>query len=333
MPCESPARPFEKDGIMKIFVAGATGVIGRRLLPRLQNHQVTALTRSPQQAEQLKTLGVQPVVGDVFDQDRLMQAVVAAQPDIVMHQLTSIPRRIDTRNVSEAFAATNRLRAEGTRILMAAAIAAGAKQFIAQSLAAFYAPDKPSPATEDEPLYMDAHPTFASIVQALAALEDTVLNTSGIAGIVLRYGYFYGAGTAYAADGGMAASIRRQYMPIVGAGTGVFSFVRVDDAAEATVLALTRGKPGIYNIVDDDPAPISDWLPTYARLLNAPAPQHVPVPSGEIPDAERFGIFFMTQQRGASNQKAKEQLGWQPHYASWREGFRAELQPDSVQPM
>lgn len=311
---------------MKVFVAGATGAIGRYLLPRLirEGHEVTAMTRVPARAEQIRALGATAVVCDVFDRDQLHRVLDDAQPEIVIHQLTSLPPRIDPRRASQSLAHTNRLRSEGTRLLMDAAIAAGARRFVAQSIATYYAPTSTTPATEDEPLYTHAPAAFASIVHAIEDLERITLQTPGIEGIVLRYGYFYGPGTVYAADGTLAEDVRRRRIPIIGHGGGVFSFVHIDDAAAATVLALDRGEPGAYNIVDHEPAPLREWLPVFAELLGAPPPMRLPALIGRLA-AGRFGLYWATEQRGASNRKAQQRLGWQPALASWRQGFRSEL--------
>jgi nucleoside-diphosphate-sugar epimerase len=250
--------------------------------------------------------------------------VAAAKPEVVIHQLTNLPHRLDPRQIKQALAQTNRLRAEGTQILMDAAKAAGARRFIAQSISSYYTPGNPWPAAEEEPLYHEAPAAFSEIVHALEKLDHIVLNTPNVEGIVLRYGYFYGPGTAYAPDGTLAEDVRRRRVPILGDGGGVFSLIHVEDAAAATILALNHGEPSIYNIVDDEPAPLRERLPLYAELLGAPRPMRVPKFIGRLA-AGRFGVFFMTEQRGASNKKAKQQLGWRPTYPSWREGFRAEL--------
>lgn len=313
---------------MKIFIAGATGAIGRPLLLRLTRagHEVTAITRSQDRVEQIRAAGARPVVCDVFDRDKVKEIVSAARPEVLIHQLTNLPPRIDPRQIKQALAATNRLRTEGTQILMDAATTAGVRRFMAQSIATFYAPTSTLPAAEDEPLYQNAPADFADNVHALENLEHTVLNTPGIEGIILRYGYFYGPGTSLAADGAFTEDVRRRRIPIIGNGGGVFSFIHVEDAAAATVLALSQGQPGPYNIVDDEPAPVREWLPVYAELLHAPRPLRLPKFIGRLA-AGRYGVYFMTEQRGASNQKAKQQLGWRPIYGSWRDGFRVELAP------
>lgn len=318
---------------MKIFIAGATGAIGRHLLPRLTKagHEVTAITRSQNHGEQIRNDGARPIVCDVFDRDKLKQAVAAAEPEIVIHQLTNLPQRIDPRRIEQSLAQTNKLRTEGTQILMDAAKSAGARRFIAQSISSYYAPTSTMPATEDELLYKNAPAAFASIIHAIDNLEHTVLNTPGIDGIILRYGYFYGPGTAYAVDGTFAEDVRHRRVPIIGDGGGVLSFIHVEDAAAATVLALNHGKAGIYNIVDDNPISIHEWLPSYADMLDAPRPLHLPKFVGRL-GAGHFGVYFMTEQRGASNKKAEQELGWRPAYPSWRDGFRLELAPQ-VQPV
>jgi nucleoside-diphosphate-sugar epimerase len=231
------------DHTMNIFLAGATGVIGRPLLARLldEGHAVTTITRSEAGAEPLRAQGVKVVVTDVFDRAKVRQAVIEARPEVVVHQLTRIPHSIDPRRVAEQFVQTNRLRTEGTEILMEAALAAGAGQFIAQGITLFYAPDRPGLATEDEPLYLSAPSSFAPVVKALDRLEQIVLNTPGITGAVMRYGHLYGPGTAYAADGSVADLVRQRKMPIVGRGDAVFSFTHVEDAAGATLRAMKQG--------------------------------------------------------------------------------------------
>lgn len=311
---------------MTVFVAGATGAIGRPLLQQLLSagYDVTALARSQDSAERLRANGVDVVVGDVFDRGKVRAALVALKPEVVINQLTSIPHNLNVRNIAQQFELTNRLRIEGSEILMEAALAAGAGQFVAQSYAPLYTPHGHGPATEEEPLYLDAPPAFSGVVQALGSLERTVLETPGIRGTVLRYGHFYGPGTSYSREGSIAEAVRRRQMPVIGDGKAASSFVHVDDAAAATVLALNEDASGIYNIVDDDPAPVREWLPVYAELLGAPRPWKIPKWLGRLVGGP-YAVFFMEEQRGASNRRAKQALGWQPYYASWRDGFRAEL--------
>ena len=311
---------------MRVFLAGATGVIGRQLLPLLvrNGHGVTAMTRLQPRAEQLRQQGVEPVVCDIFDRKRLLDVVAAARPDAVIHQLTSIPSRLHPRRVKQEMAATNRLRTEGTHALVEAAKAGGAQRMITQSIAFVYTLEGTALATEDDPLYRDAPAGFADIVHAVELCEHTTLDTVGIDGMVLRYGYLYGPGTIYARDGSFAADVGRRRVPIVGDGGGTFSFIHVEDAAVATLAASTTGAPGIYNIVDNEPAPVREWLPWYAELLGARRPFTVPRFMGYLGGGS-YAVYLMTQQRGASNAKAREHLGWEPRHASWRDGFRTEL--------
>jgi nucleoside-diphosphate-sugar epimerase len=304
-----------------VFLAGATGVIGARLLPLLRaaGHEVTAMTRSPQRAEALRAAGAQAAVADALDADTVNAAFARARPDAVIHQLTSLPQRIDPRRMERDFAINDRLRSEGTRILVDAASAAGATRIVAQSIAFAYAPGEPGTLHgEDDPLNLDAREPFRRSVRAVAELERTVAQARGV---VLRYGYFYGPRSAISRDGSMAEELARRRMPIVGGGEGVWSFIHVDDAAQATLAALARERPGIFNIVDDDPAPVSQWLPALAAALGAPRPLRVPAWIARIV-AGSYGVEAMTRAQGASNELARSQLGWAPERSSWREGFR-----------
>ena len=310
------------DGV-RVFLAGATGAIGRRLLPLLleAGHEVTAMTSSHAKVEGLRTAGAEPVVCDAFDAEAVRSAVEAAAPEVVVHQLTRIPPAIDFRRMEEQFATNDRLRREGTRNLVEGALAAGARRVIAQSIAFAYEPSGPMLKDEEAPLFLGAPWPWKRAVEALAELESTVTGTEGIEGVVLRYGFFYGPGTSYAPDGFFAREARRRRVPRVGPATGVFSFIHVDDAARATVAALDRGKPGIYNVVDDDPAPAREWIPAYAEAIGAPKPMRVPKLVARLV-AGAHAVDVMTEQRGASNAKAKRELGWEPQYRSWRQGFR-----------
>jgi nucleoside-diphosphate-sugar epimerase len=313
---------------MRVFLAGATGVIGSRLLPRLlqEGHEVTAMTRSPERAERLTAAGAAAVVADALDEQAVRGAVAGARPEAVIHQLTALPKRIDPRRIERDFALNDRLRDEGTRILAAAAAEAGAGRLIAQSIAFMYEPGPPGTIhDEDDPLLREPPPSFARTAEAVKALERTVLAAGGI---VLRYGYFYGPGSAVSPQGSFAADLRRRRMPVVGRGQGVWSFVHIDDAAAATVAALTAvprsGSRAVYNVVDDDPAPVSEWLPALADAVGAPRPMRVPAFVARLAAGE-YGVATMTRSQGASNARARRELGWAPAHPSWREGFRAAL--------
>ncbi len=309
---------------MRVFLAGATGVIGRRLVPMLlaDGHHVTGMTRSPEKADTLRAAGVEPVVADALDASAVAAAVGDARPYAVIHQLTSLPPRIDPRTIARDFAMNDRLRSEGTRILVNAAQAAGATRILAQSIAFAYAPGPAGTVhSEDDPLYVDSPEPFRRSARALRDLERTVVGAGGIA---LRYGYFYGPGSSISASGSMGEDVARRRMPIVGRGQGVWSFVHVDDAARATIAALTKGGPGAYNVVDDDPVPVVRWLPALAEALGAKKPLRVPVWLAR-PLAGSYGVTTMTRAQGASNKLAKQELGWAPAFSSWREGFRGGL--------
>jgi nucleoside-diphosphate-sugar epimerase len=306
---------------MRVFVAGATGVIGRSLVPLLvqEGHEVTGLTRREERADLIRELGAEPAIADAFDPDGLRDAVVAARPEVVVHELTDIPRSVDPKSFAEQFERNNRLRREGTRNLLAAARAAGATRFLAESVAFAYQPVGDWVKDENAPLALGSPPPMDEIIGALASLESQVLEAGGT---VLRYGFIYGPGTQLASDGMYAGFVRKRLFPIVGSGDGRWSFIHADDAAGATVAALARGNPGVYNVVDDEPARVADWLPVYAAALGAGRPLHIPAWMGRLVGGS-VAVMGMTEQRGASNAKAKVELGWQPKYASWRDGFRA----------
>jgi len=303
---------------MRVFLAGATGVIGRPLVPQLlaAGHEVTAMTRSVLRATQLEAAGADPVVCDVFDADRVRAVVADASPEAVVHQLTALPPRLDWSD-SSLFDAHNRVRYEGARILVEAALATGARRFVAQSIAFAYAPSGDRVKDEDAALFTDAPPPMGGAIAAVVDLERLVTGTAGLEGVVLRYGMVYGPGRYYDRRGSMAADIRAGRVPLVEGATGMYSFLHVDDAASAAVAALERGAPGIYNVVDDEPAPQPQWLPVLAQALSAvPPPAAKAPPPPETPDMSL---------RGASNAKAKRELGWRPRYPSWRDGFAASL--------
>jgi len=312
---------------MRILLAGATGVIGSRLLPRLleAGHQVTCLTRSRDRAAGLGASGASAVVADAYDQASVTAAARAARPEVVIHQLTSLPKQINPRKIYRQLADNDRLRVEGTRNLVAAAEAAGARRLIAQSIAFVYAPEGERVVDEAAPLYLRAPGKgFRRMVEAVASLESSVLGARAVTGVVLRYGVFYGPGTVFARGGPFADQVQRRRVPVVGAGAGVYSFIHIDDAASATVAALSHGESGIYNVVDDEPAAVREWLPLYAAALGAKRPMKVPTFLARL-GAGAYGVHMMTAQRGASNRKARQELGWQPATPSWRTGFPASL--------
>jgi 2-alkyl-3-oxoalkanoate reductase len=307
---------------MRVFVAGASGAIGRPLIPRLvaAGHEVTGMTRSEERAGAVRAAGARAVVCDALDADALRGAVVEAAPEVVVHQLTALPHRFKPKD-PDLYAPTNRVRTEGTRHLLAGMREAGSRRLVCQSIAFAYAPRPDGLHTEDDPLFLDAPAPFADGARAVAEMERTVLEADGIEGLVLRYGWFYGPGTYFGDEGTMAADVRRRRFPVVGKGQGVYSFIHVDDAAAATVVAIEHGPPGVYNVVDDDPAPMREWLPVYAAALGAPKPLRVPVWVARLV-AGKFVAAMSTGLRGASNERAKRELGWQPRWKSWREGFR-----------
>lgn len=302
---------------MRIFVAGASGAIGRQLVPLLveAGNEVVGMTRSPSKVPEIEAAGAQAVVADALDPGATEAALRAAVPEVVVHQLTAIPSAVNPRAFAEDFAPTNRLRREGTRNLVAAASAAGARRIVAQSIAQAYAPVGGWVKSEEDPLYADPPPVFRDIFRAVIGLEESVLGADRLERIVLRYGNFYGPGTAYAADGFNAELVRSRRFPIAGEGSAHWSFIHVADAARATMIAIERGESGVYNIVDDEPAPIADWLPAFATALRAPAPTRIESPRSA------YATQGMLLARGASNVKAKQQLGWSPRPSSWRDGF------------
>jgi nucleoside-diphosphate-sugar epimerase len=282
-------------------------------------HDVTGMTRSPAKAPGLRAAGAEPAVADGLDPDAVMRAVSGARPDAVVHELTSIPANLDPRKIARDFELTDRLRTEGTRNLIAAAQATGARTIVAQSVAFAYAPGPPGTVhVETDPLIADPPKQFERTAAAIAELERTVL---GAGGLVLRYGYFYGPGTSIARDGALGQEVARRRLPIIGGGQGVWSFIQIDDAARATAAALSGGTSGAYNVVDDEPALVRDWVPALAQALGAKAPLRVPAWLAR-PIAGEYGLMTMMRAQGASNARAKAELGWTPQHASWREGFR-----------
>lgn len=312
---------------MKVFVAGATGAIGRPLVRDLlaDGHEVVALTRTAARAEQVRAMGAQPAIADALDRDAVVGAVRAARPDAIIHQLTAIPSFGNPRRLDTAFAQTNRLRTEGTDNLLAAAEAAGTQRFIAQSFGAFaYARTGTGLKTEHDELEPTPPKGQRAVMDAIKYLEARVL-AAPLTAAVLRYGGFYGPGTNVSGpDSDVVVALRKRAMPIVGNGGGVWSFIHSDDAASATVAALDEWATGVFNVCDDEPALVRDWLPALAEAVGAQPPRHLPAWVGRLAIGE-IGMAMMTQARGMSNAKARTELGWKPQYSSYREGFRTGL--------
>jgi nucleoside-diphosphate-sugar epimerase len=313
---------------MKVFVAGATGVIGKRLVPMLigARHTVTGTTHTPDKAESIRKAGAKPEVINALNEKEVLEAVKRAEPDVIIHQLTSIPANFNLRRFDEAFVLTNRLRSEGTDHLLAAARSVDCPRFIAQSYVGWpYARNGSWIKSEQDPLLSSPEPAMRKTFQAILHVESSVLGEPGLEGFVLRYGAFYGPGTSLGHGGSMLEEIRRRRVPIVGKGTGYWSFVHIDDAASATLAAVEAASPGLYNICDDEPAPVSAWLPFLAEALGAKPPRHIPKWLGRLAVGPH-GVAMMTEIRGASNQKAKSLLRWKPKWPSWRQGFRDALE-------
>ena len=310
---------------MRVFVAGATGAIGRQLVPRLvaAGHEVTGMTRSESKLAMLRELGALPVMADALDPDQVAEAVGRARPEVIVHELTAIGA-LDMRHFDRDFARTNRLREEGTDYLLSAGHAVGVRRFVAQGVAGYgmYMRSGGPVKSEEDPL--DATPArdMRETLAAIRHLEQAVLEADWTEGIVLRYGAFYGPGTSLAPGQEQFELVRRRKFPVVGDGGGVWSFIHVADAAVATVAAIEHGSRGVYNVVDDDPAPVADWLPALAQQLGAKKPMRVPRFVGRM-FAGEAGVVMMTEIRGASNAKAKRELGWRPAHSSWRQGFAA----------
>lgn len=308
---------------MRVFVAGATGAIGQQLVPRLAyaGHEVYGMTRSASKRALLCELGAVPVVADALDPDQVAEAVGGARPDVIVHQLTAIGS-LDMRHFDRDFALTNRLRTEGTNHLLSAGQAVGVQRFVAQSYFAAYARTGAAVKSEEDPFDPSPAREMRETLAAIRYVEEAVLDARWTEGVVLRYGAFYGPGTSIAPDGEQAEMVRKRKFPLVGDGGGVWSFIHVADAATATVAAVEHGKRGIYNVVDDDPAPVAEWLPALAQRLGAKKPVRVPRFVGRL-FAGEAGAVMMTELRGASNAKAKRELAWRPKYPSWRDGFAA----------
>ena len=313
---------------MRIFLAGATGAVGQRLMPQLlaEGHEVVAMTRTAAKADGLRAAGALPVVADALDRDAVMGAVLGAEPEVIVHQMTALAGATDLKHFDRVFATTNRLRTEGTRHLLDAARAAGTRRLIAQSYTGWPFAREGGP-VKDEDAPLDPAPPRAQreSLAAIRELEALVGGAEDVEGVVLRYGGFYGPGTSLSTDGEMTELVRRRRLPVVGSGEGRWSFTHIDDAAGGVLSALAPGGPaGVFAIVDDEPARTADWLPALAAALDAPAPRHVPAWLGRIAAGEAV-VTMMTTSRGASNERARRVLGWTPRWPTWRDGFREGL--------
>jgi nucleoside-diphosphate-sugar epimerase len=328
---------------MKILVAGASGAIGRALVPLLvrAGHDVVGMVQRPRSAEVVHALGAEPRTADALDATAVLNCFRDARPQVVIHQLTAIPASLDMRHFDREFALTNLLRTEGTRHLLAAAVDVGATHFVAQSFAGWTygrsnngskhikTPKISKLKTEEDPLDPDPPARLRTTLDALKALERAVLSESRLTGTVLRYGGFYGPHTSIAKDGSIVQAVRRRKLPLVGEGAGVWSFVHVEDAASATAAAVEAGRGGVYNVVDDEPAPVSEWLSFLAHCAHAQPPRQVPAWMARLMIGEHV-VAVMNEIRGVSNAKIKRELGWTPKWPSWRPGFREVLKAASL---
>jgi 2-alkyl-3-oxoalkanoate reductase len=305
---------------MKIFVAGGTGAIGRPLIAKLlaKGHALVALTRSPEKAQALAKQGVEPAIADVFDADAVKTVVSRAQPEVLIEQLTALPKTYTRESMTAAAALNNRIRLEGGANVLAAAQASRVRLYLRQSVA-FFAIPGPGLANEDTPLAFDASPAVAAGARELTELEHPLLGNPNMEGIVLRYGFFYGPGTWFNPDGDVARQVRQQQFPIIGNGEGVWSWLHIEDAALATIAAAERGNPGIYLIANDQPLALHEWLPAFAQWLNAPPPPRISVEDVLKTDGGADAVYYGTQMRGVSNAKAKRDLNFQPRPLEWVE--------------
>jgi nucleoside-diphosphate-sugar epimerase len=315
------------EAVMKVFLAGATGAVGRSLVPLLieRGHDVVAMIRNPEKAPALWDVGAEVVEADALDREAVIAAVVRAEPEVLIHQLTALSGATDFKRFDETFAVTNRLRTDGLDNLIAGARAAGARRVIAQSFGNWnYARTGGPVKTEEDPLDPNPPKAMRQTMAGIRYLESALAAADGIEGVALRYGMYYGPETGLG-DEAVLDQVRKRRLPIVGNGAGVWSLVHIDDAANAAALAVDRGEPGIYNISDDEPAPVAEILSDLADALGAKPPRRVPVWLGRLVAGEA-GVSLFTKIRGASNAKARRALGWELLYPSWRQGFRTGLE-------
>jgi nucleoside-diphosphate-sugar epimerase len=303
---------------MKIFVAGGTGAIGRPLIAKLlaKGHDVVALSRSPEEAPGLEERGIEPAIADVFDSDAVKTVVRRAKPEVVIEQLTALPKTYTRESMTAAAPFNTRIRLEGGANVLAAAEAAGVRRYLRQSIA-FWAVPGPGLADEGTPLAFDASPAVAADARVVTELEQRLLGNPNVEGIALRNGFFYGPGTWFSPDGDVARQVRQQQFPIVGNGEGVWSWLHIEDAAIATVAAAEQGNPGIYLIANDQPLPVREWLPAFAQWLNAPPPPQISVEDALKASGGPDAVYYGTQMRGVSNAKAKRELNFQPRSLEW----------------
>ena len=313
---------------MKIFVAGSTGVVGKILVPQLieQDHEVFALVRNSQKSKDVEVVGAKAVIANALDKIELTESIKKTEPEVVIHQLTSLSNVSGNfKKFDEEFALTNRFRTEVTDTLISAARLVGTRRFIAQSFCGWPFAREGSPIKiEEDSLDSDPPTGFRKTLQAIKHLEKAVKSVTDFEALALRYGIFYGPGTGFSKDGPIAELLRKHKMPIVGNGNGVWSFIHINDAVSATVNAISQGKPGIYNIVDDEPVPVKSWLPYLAEILESKPPSKIPAWIAKL-IIGNAGVSMMTQIRGGSNVKAKRELSWKPVYSSWRQGFKEGL--------
>jgi len=306
------------DHKMKIFVAGGTGAIGRPLLGRLlaKGHSVVALMRSTENAQDLIEQGIEPAIADVFDPDAVKSVVARTRPELVIEQLTALPRTYTREAMMAAAPLNTRIRLEGGANVLAAALAAGVRRYVRQSIAAWAVPGS-GLADEETPLAFDASPAVAADARVVAELEHRLLANGNIEGIALRYGFFYGPGTWFSPDGDVGRQVRQRQFPIIGNGEGVWSWLHIEDAAIATAAAAEQGNPGIYAIANDEPLPVREWLPAFAKWLNAPPPPQISVEDALRTAGGADAVYYGTQLRGVSNAKAKRELNFQPRPLEW----------------
>jgi nucleoside-diphosphate-sugar epimerase len=313
---------------MKIFVAGSTGVVGKILVPQLieRGHEVFALVRNSQKSKDVKAAGAKAIIANALDKIELTESIKKTEPEVIIHQLTSLSNASGNfKKFDEEFELTNRFRTEATDTLISAACLVGARRFIAQSFCGWpFARERGPIKSEEDPLDPNPPAGFKRTLQAIKYLEKAVKSVTDFEALALRYGIFYGPDTGFSKDGLIATLLRKHKMPIVGNGNGVWSFIHINDAVSATVNAISQGKPGIYNIVDNEPAPVKYWLPFLAEILETKPPSKIPAWIAQL-IIGKAGVSMMTQIRGGSNAKAKRELLWKPVYSSWRQGFKEGL--------